>query len=103
LINYEFQQNGEALEISGQSSLGEHYQMLYSRLRRFNVYLFFLDEGSVVLKTVELLNVATDRTNDTFEFRRSLRVPSGATGLAFGYRGRVEENQERDHFYQLPL
>jgi hypothetical protein len=108
IINYDYIRTGEALKISGQAALTERYPLNYSRLRRLDVYLFFLDKNSRVLETVQLARAMTGSLEEILKFDNVLRVPEGAVAISFGYDGEVTGTGVKgdggiERFHHLPL
>ena len=102
-IDYKYIKKGDSFEISGQAALSQHYQMLYSSVSRMNAYIFFLDKDSRVLETAYFVNVWTSGTEDVQDFSKSYKVPTGTTGISFGYSGEVSADESHGSFYELPL
>ena len=102
-IAYEFVVNGENLDISGQTELGDHQQMVYDRVRSLDIYIFFLDHDSRVLLTEPLDRSLRGSTQDAVPFMRSYKIPDGAKALSFGYSGQVTEQDGQLSFWLLPL
>ncbi len=105
-IRYEYVQDGDVLEIKGQTALGDSYQSIYTHLRFLDTYLLFLDEDSRVLLTVELASSLNHDIDNFFrfsqKFSRSLELPPGTASFTFGYRGEVCEEQQCIFFHQFP-
>ncbi len=104
-IDYNYIQNAEILEISGHTVLSEHYQMNYSRISRLDIFLFYLDENSRVLKTAKITRSMTGDVNEIMTFSQQLTVPTEAKNLSFGYDGIAFEEWRgnANSFYELPL
>ena len=103
IIDYKYIQDGNSLEISGQAALSQHYQMMYTNIPRMDTYIFFLDKDSRVLKTAIFVNVWTNNTKDIQDFSKSYNVPTGTTGISFGYSGEVQGIDGKGSFWELPL
>ncbi len=103
VIDYTYQRNGDTLELSGQAALSQHYQMLYSAVSRMRTYLFFLDQDSRVLETVNFVKAWTSGTEDIQRFSKSYQVPAGTAGISFGYSGAVQGEDSVTSFFELPL
>jgi hypothetical protein len=103
IIDYKYIKQGDRFEISGQTALSQHYQMTYDGIRRMFVYIFFLDKDSRVLETAFLVNAWFGSTRDIQDFSKSYKVPSGTTGVSFGYSGEVSAEMGNKTFYELPL
>ena len=102
-IAYEFVANGQNLDISGQTELGDHQKMVYDYVRFLDIYIFFLDHDSRVLLTEALNSSFSDSVDRTVLFKRSYKIPEGTEALSFGYSGKVEEQDGQMSFYLLPL
>jgi hypothetical protein len=92
----------DTLSFSGHVELTPNYQLVYNQLRFFNVYLFFVNDQKIVLKTVPLLNSVADSTEITMSFDVSSEVPQGTTAIALGYSGSVYERDNYSSFSMLP-
>ena len=103
IIEYEYSQAGNVMEITGDVSLTQHYQITYDRLRRLSVYLFFVDENSQVLETLSFVNIMTGSTEERLRLSRRYNIPAGAVGISFGYKGSVDCRDSYWSFYKLPL
>lgn len=103
IIDYKYIQDGNSLEISGQAALSQHYQMMYTNIPRMDTYIFFLDKDFRVLKTAIFVNVWTNNTKDIQDFSKSYNVPTGTTGISFGYSGQVQGIDGKGSFWELPL
>ena len=103
VINYTYQRNGDTLELSGQAALSQHYQTLYPAVSRMRTYLFFVDQDSRVLETVNFVKVWTSGTEDIQRFSKSYQVPAGTAGISFGYSGAVQGEDSVTSFSELPL
>jgi hypothetical protein len=103
-IDYEYTQEAEVLELSGQAVLGEHYQMNYNGISRLDIFLFFLDGNARVLKTAKIARAMTGEATEIMTFSGQHGVPAGAKSLSFGYEGRaLAELTGGTTFYKLPL
>lgn len=103
-INYKYLQSGEVLDISGQVVLSEHFQLNYISIIRLEVYLFFLDEDSRVLKTAQIVRSMTGSVDEVMTFSQQYTVPAGAKSFSFGYDGTTREVRgDIFSFYELPL
>ena len=87
LVDYKAQIGPDDLAISGTAKLGQYYLMNTIRLKNLDVYLFFLDKDSKVLKTVELSDGLTSLPEEVVAFNQRVKLPDAATAFAFGYRG----------------
>ena len=103
IIEYEYIQKSDSITISGEASLTQHYQMLYTSIIRMDTYIFFLDEDSRVLETAPLINVWTNSTRDIQTFSKFHKVPIGTKRVSFGYSGVAQETDSSEFFYELPL
>ncbi len=101
-IRYSVRKHADSLDISGHAELGEHYQTLYTRLKRLDVYLFFLNSDAQVLETVALSSGLSSDINQQMRFNHSLRLPPGTTDISFGYRGEVTSLDSYASFDELP-
>jgi len=103
-INYKYIQNAETLEISGQAVLNEHYQMNYRGIANLDIFLFFLDENLLVLKTAKITRAMTGDVGEIMSFSQQYKVPDRAKSLSFGYDGTTpQERGFTPSFYELPL
>jgi len=102
-IDYKYIKKGDSFEISGQAALSQHYQMLHSIVSKMRAYIFFLDKDSRVLETAYFVNDWTSSTEDVQVFSKSYKVPTGTTGVSFGYSGEARESESNEYFYKLPL
>jgi hypothetical protein len=102
-IDYEFIQKGDDLEISGQATLSQSNQMLYSIISRMDAYIFFLDKNSRVIETAYFVDEWATSTQDIQNFSKSYRVPTGTTGFSFGYSGELKGLGSTETIYELPL
>jgi hypothetical protein len=92
----------DALSFSGRVELTPNYQLVYNQLRFFNLYLFFVNDQNIVLKTVPLLNSVADSAETIMSFDVSSKVPKGVTAIALGYSGSVYERDNYSSFSMLP-
>lgn len=103
IIQYDAEMGQENLRISGHGELSQHYQLLYSKLRRFDLYLFVLDDEHRVLKTVTLHPGLLLDTEDKIPFDRTVSLPANTAGLSFGYSGKADSAEgDTDVFWELP-
>ena len=100
-INYQYQTDGDIVELAGEGELSQHYQMVYNRVRSLRVYLFLLDADGLVHETIEIPALLTT-TEDKFSFNRQFKVSADVKGFSFGYRGLVWERDGRAYFDSLP-
>ena len=103
VIDYQYQRNGDNLELSGQAALSQHYQMNYAGVSRMQTYLFFLDQDARVLETAFFVTPWSSGVEDIQEFSKSYTMPAGTTGLSIGYSGSVNGMDGNASFYELPL
>ena len=103
IIDYQYIKKGDRLEISGQTALTQHYQMIYDQLSRMRAYIFFLDQNSRVLETAPFADAWPSSTQDIQDFSESYTVPQGTTKISFGYSGQVRDGKTLESFYKLPL
>lgn len=101
-VDYVAQRTVNELVISGLASLTQHYQLLYARVNHLSLYLFLHDENGRILETVQLLFVGSDLTDRRMDFSRTVSLPEAASGLSFGYRGKVSEWDSQARFDFLP-
>lgn len=103
-IDYEYTQNADVLDVSGKAVLSEHYQMNYNGISRLDIFLFFLDENSRVLKTANITKSMTGETTEVMTFSKQHTVPAEAKSFSFGYQGSaLAELSGTTTFYKLPL
>lgn len=100
-IQYSYVQDDDKLTISGQSELGQHYQMNYEEVRYLYGYLFFLNGEARILGTDSLFFVV-GTTEDITRFNKTINIPFGTTGLAFGYDGKAGGYENQSYFHYLP-
>ncbi len=86
-VDYRTRVGQDDLAISGTAKLGQYYLMNTNRLRKLDLYLFFLDDSSKVIKTVELSNGLTLLPEEIIAFNQDVKMPEAASFFAFGYRG----------------
>ncbi|SHH95343.1 hypothetical protein [Desulfofustis glycolicus] len=108
VIDYRYQATADTIEVNGAAALGRHYQDLYERLTKLDVYLFLLDDTARVLQSRKIAQALASETDTVLTFSETIALPPGANHLAFGYEGRVqasdpEPNSGSDWFYKLPL
>ena len=102
-IDYNYVKNGDNLEISGQASLSQSNQMLYSIVQNMDSYIFFLDKNSKVIETDFFIDEWTTNTQAIQNFSKSYKIPAGTTGLSFGYSGELKDLNSTGTIYELPL
>lgn len=100
-INYQYQADGDIVDLAGQGELSQHYQLVYNRVRSLRVYLFLLDADRLVLETIEIPALLTT-TEDMFTFNKQFKVSDGVKGFSFGYRGLVWDKDGQAYFDSLP-
>jgi len=103
LINYKYTLSNNALDISGQITPSNFYQMNYANFRGLTVYAFALDKDNRVLKTVQLLFLGGVGTDEKFSFTQLFQLPAETTGLSFGYEGEATEAASSKMFSELPI
>ncbi|MEE4313005.1 MAG: hypothetical protein V2J11_00830 [Desulfofustis sp.] len=108
VIDYRYQASADTIEVSGTAALGRHYQDLYERLTKLEVYLFLLDDTTRVLQSKKIAQALASETDTVLTFSETIALPPGANHLAFGYEGRVQASDPEpdsggDWFYKLPL
>lgn len=107
IINYELTRDGDVLKISGQAALTDRYSQVYAGLNHLYLYLFFVDDASLVLKTIPLARAMTVNLDERLSFSQQLALPADTVGLSFGYDCEVREgggqNTNTYTFYMLPL
>ncbi len=102
-IYYKYIKKGDDFDISGQASLSQSNQMLYSNISKMYSYIFFLDINSQVIETANFVVAWTDSTQDNQDFSKSYKVPTGTTGFSFGYSGKLVDELSTETIYKLPL
>jgi hypothetical protein len=102
-IDYKYFKKGNNFEISGQASLSQTNQMLYSIVQQMDSYIFFLDKNSRIIETANFIEEWTSGTQDIQNFSKSFKVPTGTTGFSFGYSGELKDVNSTVSIYQLPL
>lgn len=93
LVNYKYRAENSSLEISGDSTLSDFYQINMRSLRDMDMFLFFLDDQRKVLETVQLFKSRSTDLGQSRSFNNTLAVPAGATAISFGYRGFAKEGR----------
>ena len=108
-LRYEYVRAPENLQISGAIELTGPWKHLYDHVDYFFLTVNFLDmDGSLLERTTVMTYMIADRIDDPWPFKRELAIPPGVTAMAFGYKGRVIENETDgfsgfDNFYLNPL
>ena len=102
-INFRYVKKGNDLEISGQASLSQSDQMLYSIVQEMDSYIFFLDKNSRVIETANFIEEWTSNTQDIQKVSKSYKLPVGTTGISFGYSGELKDVNSTESIYELPL
>ena len=100
-INYQYQTDGDIIDLAGQGELSQHYQMVYDGVRYLYVYLFLLDADGLVLETIEIPAFLTS-TEDKFAFNKLFKITKNIKGFSFGYRGVATEMEGQAYFDSLP-
>lgn len=100
-INYQYQADGDIIDIAGQGELSQHYQMVYDGVRYLYVYLFLLDTDGLVIETIEVPAFLTS-TEDKFSFNKPFKANQNIKGFSFGYRGVATEMEGQAYFDNLP-
>lgn len=109
-LNYQYEYKNNVLDISGTVNMSFFHEINSSRIRKLDIYLFFLDEASKVLETALLSRTSIDYLDFGLQFSKNLQVPTGAKSFAFGHRGEAVESGGDDlrggggvrFFYDLP-
>ena len=83
--SFSYETDGTALSISGTAAMGTHYQLMYGRIRVFDLFLFFLDDNNYVIDGTRLYNAVNADTTGKFPFEQEVMIPAGATQIALGY------------------
>jgi len=86
-VDYRADVGQNDISIAGTATLGQYYLMNTNRMRSLDLFLFFLDENSKVMRTVELSNGLMQWPEEILTFNQNVKVPAGASSFAFGYRG----------------
>jgi hypothetical protein len=87
VVDYKYSQNAATLDISGQAALSASYQTNYASLNDLKIYLFFLDEDSRVLETINLASSKTSDVDEVLTFSSEYAVPAESKAISFGYDG----------------
>ncbi len=77
--------------------MGQHYQLLYDRVRYLWAYLFLTDADNMIIESLRLPAYMT-HTEDYFTFNRYLKLTDDVRGISFGYNGHVSEFDGHSHF-----
>ncbi len=107
-LNYQYDYTDSALNISGALALGTYYDINFNLIRSLDVYLFFLDTNSRVLKTALLVQSLGHRPDQPLAFAKKLSVPAGSRSFTLGYLGEATEvgsmkgTNSLEFFYNLP-
>lgn len=101
-ITYSARPSANNLAISGSAKLSQHYQQMYDKVKRLEIYLFFLNKDLEVLRTVELTTSLFASTYQQIEFSRTLPRPIGTEAISFGYRGEATARDGYQYFDELP-
>lgn len=101
-ITYSARPSANNLEISGSAKLSQHYQQMYDKVKRLEIYLFFLNRDLEVLRTVELTTSLFASTYQQIDFSRTLPRPAGTEAISFGYRGEAIARDGYQYFDELP-
>jgi hypothetical protein len=102
-VDYQYKKVGNLFEISGQCTLGEHYQMMYERVKDLRVFLFLLDADSRVLLAVPVARSLSGDLDEKLKFSNSLQQPMGMVAISFGYDGDIFADRGSTSFFNLPL
>ncbi len=108
--SFTYSADSSDLAISGTAAMGNHYQLIYERIKDINLFLFFLDDNNYVIDGTRLYNAFNKDSSSTFPFKSKLRIPATATKIALGYEVNMSSSDSEgdpsgggDWFYRLPL
>lgn len=107
--SFNYSTSGTMLSISGTVVMGTHYQLMYDRIKVFDLFLFFLDDSDVVIDGTRLYHAFSAFSYETFSFEQDVTVPAGATKIAMGYEATFNSTDSDgstgggDWIYRLPL
>jgi hypothetical protein len=95
-VDYQFERQGNELDIRGAARHGLYYELNTSRIIALDLYLHFADQEGRVLETALLKTVVNAAPEDEIPFSDRITIPAGATAFAFGYVGRAREDGGQD-------
>lgn len=107
--SFNYRTGGPVLSISGTASMGNHYQLMFGRIRVFDLFLFFLDDNNYVIDGTRLSHVVNADPESTFHFEQEATIPAAATQIALGYEATLTSADSKgangggDWIYMLPL
>jgi hypothetical protein len=88
LLVYNYLRDGDSLQLSGTVELRGGAEN-FGWLRQLFVRVYFHGPGGRVLDSESLLVRSRGRSEDTWNFSKTIALPPRAEGMAFGYSGRV--------------
>ncbi len=94
IIQYDYMRMGDALEISANATLGDHYRALYEHVDWVTVFLHFLDDDNVIISTVLLESSHRLQTEDILPLRKTLLIPAGGVAFSFTSYIPIPENYD---------
>jgi hypothetical protein len=104
-LNYQYTQKHDALDLSGAIKF-EYRISSFFVLDYYHMDIYFADANGTVLTMQPLMNGTTQTPEQVISFSKSLKIPSGAKYMAFGYSGQVENTQNGDsrlEFTKYPI
>lgn len=88
LLVYSYVKDGQSLQLSGIVELRGGAEG-FGWLERLFARAYFYGADGRILESVGLINRGRGRSEESWRFSKTVDLPPGAVGMAFGYSGRV--------------
>ena len=86
-LNYNYQKQGDTLEISGEVTFTNHIVYNFRDFNDFFLTVYFTDVGGKINGEQTLTSAGVGQQIEKMSFNRRLTLPPGSEGMVFGYRG----------------
>ena len=97
-LNYNYQKQGDALEISGEVTFADHLVYNFRDFNDFFLTVYFTDMGGKINGEQTLTSAGVGQQIEKMSFNRRLTLPPGSEGMVFGYRGHAVDRSSGGAF-----
>ncbi len=96
VVSYHYQRRPEALDFSGKVEFFGKISGSFEVLERFSLTLYLLDEAGDIIESKALASSGYYKEIKPIPFSKTIPLPAGATGFAFGYSGKAVSGGSED-------
>lgn len=100
-LNYQYQRQGETLEIYGTVTFANHLVYNFRDFSDFFLIVYFTDMAGGINGEQSLTSAGMGQPIEKMTFNKRIPLPPGAESMVFGYRGKAVDQSSSDGSFGL--